>query len=506
MHDVADLVGTTLANTYIIESQLGEGGMGRVYLARHTRIDAKRFAIKVLHPEFAQHGEALERFKREAEATALITSPHVIGVHDVGKTPDGRPFIASDFLEGEELADRLARLGQLAPPEAVRIVRQVCSGLAAAHQQGVVHRDVKPENVFLVGPAESSTAKLLDFGISRLTDQSAKALTQAGVALGTPDFMSPEQARGKPVDHRSDVYAAGVLLYVAVTGVSPFERDAPQESLMALLTEEAPPPSTFEADLAPGLEAVIQKAMAKEAEHRFQSALELFEALAPFDPTSGVFGVQPPSQAVPSQPVGSQPASSQPVHSQPVGSQGAGAQALSSQRVHRTQPDDDLSRRTVPGTPPSQSIGAAAGTSTRLYGFGLVGLVGLFLALLLGIGGVLRAADVDLGTTGQLIIALLLLAALGPLAALGGLHAKRLLLEDGATASRIAQRLGAGVIAGTATYGLFGLLVRAAQIVVLDDAKGLGWPLYDVLLLLAALGAAVIASALRSEAPGSHHG
>ncbi|MEQ9319701.1 MAG: serine/threonine-protein kinase, partial [Polyangiaceae bacterium] len=175
MTDHADtLVGTTLAGTYILDSVLGEGGMGRVYQARHTRIAAKRFAIKVLHQQYAQHEEALERFKREAEAAALISHPNVVGVHDYGRTQDGRPFLVSDFLVGEELADRLHRESTLPIGEAVRIVRQVCSGLAVAHANGVTHRDVKPENVFLVGSDDELSVKLLDFGISRFVDNRGK--------------------------------------------------------------------------------------------------------------------------------------------------------------------------------------------------------------------------------------------------------------------------------------------------------------------------------------------
>lgn len=451
-----DLVGTTLADTYIIDSLLGEGGMGRVYLARHTRIDAKRFAIKVLHEEFAQHTEALERFKREAEATAAISSPHVIGVHDVGKTPDGLPFIASDFLEGEELAVRLERLGQLDVGEGVRIVRQVCAGLAAAHQQGVVHRDVKPENVFLVGSPEASTAKLLDFGISRLTDQNAKALTQAGIALGTPDFMSPEQARGKPVDHRCDVYAAGVLLYATLTGVSPFERESPQESLMALLTEEAPPPTTFDASIPKALEAVIEKAMAKEAEARYPTVFALYEALAPFDPTSAV---QAPAPVAPA----AAPRVTEP-----------GAPVL-----------------VAPPPPPAE-------TTAHLALYGGLGGVAAYLSLFLGIGGILRAADIKLGAGGQLILGLLLAAAFGPLAALGGLHIRGLVASD-PRASRIAGTVKSAVIAGCVTYAVFAMLIRVGQIVVLGDAKGVGAPLYDVLLLLAAAGGAVVAAGLGAK-------
>jgi serine/threonine-protein kinase len=452
------LLGTTLADTYILESQLGEGGMGRVYLARHTRIDAKRFAVKVLHEEFAQHTEALARFKREAEATALISSPHVIGVHDVGTTPDGRPFIASDFLEGEELADRLEREGgQLPVPEAVRIVREVCAGLAAAHAQGVIHRDIKPENVFLVGPREANTVKILDFGISRLTDQNAKALTQAGIALGTPDFMSPEQARGKPVDHRADIYATGILLYLMVTGVSPFERESPQETLMALLTEEVPTPTTFEPNIPPQLVGIIEKAIAKEADQRYQTVQELLDALAAFDPTAPQAAPAPPEPTAPIE-VPPQPGTVSP---------------------------------TLPDTP--------AASSPEPAPHAVLGVVVTFLALWLGVGGLLRAVDVDLGIGGWLIIAVLLGVAVAVPSVLLWMHLSSAMKTD--RGPKLARALRSGVLIGITGYAIGSMLVKVLQIVLLDDADNVAWGIYDLLLFFATAAAAAGAAATELKRP-----
>lgn len=279
-----ELVGQTLNGTYVIERILGEGGMGRVYLARHTRIQRKRFAIKSLHPEYVRRPDLVKRFRREAEAAAAITSEHVVGVYDVDDDHLGRPYIVAELLEGTELGDRLEAEERLSVPEAVRIVRQICRALAAAHDQGVVHRDMKPENVFLVGDPERPTAKVLDFGISRLDDgNEGTSLTKAGTVMGTPAYMPPEQARGARVDHRADIYAVGAILYRAVTGQLPFDRDDPMATVAAVLTEEPVRPRTLVASIPEGLEIVIQRAMAKDQHARFSTMQQLDDALAPFD-------------------------------------------------------------------------------------------------------------------------------------------------------------------------------------------------------------------------------
>jgi serine/threonine-protein kinase len=181
-----DMVGKTIAATYTIARVLGEGGMGRVYEARHTRIGGKRFAIKMLHPEFTRQPEVLSRFQREAEAAATIDSPHVVDVFDVDRTADGRAFLVAEYLDGKEFAIYLEETGKMPVGSAVRIVRQICKALVAAHEKGVVHRDMKPENVFLVGDPAQPMAKVIDFGISKLDDRPGTALTKTGMIMGTP--------------------------------------------------------------------------------------------------------------------------------------------------------------------------------------------------------------------------------------------------------------------------------------------------------------------------------
>jgi serine/threonine-protein kinase len=278
--DIDDTVGTVLSGTYFVRRVLGEGAMGKVFEARHTRLPAKRFAIKMLHPEYVREPQLLARFAREAEAAATIDHPHVVGVVDVDRTADGRPFLVSELLEGKDFSDYLHDKGKMPAPAAVRIALQVTNALAAAHARGIIHRDVKPENIFLTGDLAAPTAKVLDFGMSRLERREGKVLTQAGAVLGTPSFMPPEQARGDRVDHRVDVYAVGAILYTALTGQRPFDRETPAATLLAVLGEEPPKPRSIEPSIPEALERVILRAMAREPDDRYATMAELAAALA----------------------------------------------------------------------------------------------------------------------------------------------------------------------------------------------------------------------------------
>jgi serine/threonine protein kinase len=281
--DEDPLVGAVLSESYEVLRVIGEGGMGRVYEASHRRLRSRRFAIKVLHHELARQPEVVGRFQREAEAASALTHPNVVEVFDVNRTPDGRPYIVAELLQGEELGRHLDRLGRLRLGPAIDIVRQICRALAAAHARGVIHRDMKPENVFLVGDAGAPRVKVLDFGISRVGDAEG-SLTRTGVVMGTPAYMPPEQARGSRVDHRADIYAVGAILYRALTGSKPFADLDPVATLTAVAVEEPRRPSTLERSIAPGLELVIQKAMAKDPAERYGSLAELDAALAEYDP------------------------------------------------------------------------------------------------------------------------------------------------------------------------------------------------------------------------------
>jgi serine/threonine-protein kinase len=275
-------LGKVLGETYEIARLVGEGGMGRVYEARHLRLKDRRFAVKVLHPEFARQAEVVARFQREAETASSIGHPNVVDVFDVHKTVDGVPYLVGEFLDGEELGEYIKRVGKLPTAMAVAVARQVCRALAAAHARGIVHRDMKPENVFLVERDGAMVIKVLDFGISKAASPEAN-LTRTGMIMGTPSYMAPEQARGENVDLRADVYAIGALLYHTLTGQRPFDSDDPTSTLNMVLTEEPPRPRSLAPEVPEALELVIQHAMAKDARERYQTTAELDQALLPFD-------------------------------------------------------------------------------------------------------------------------------------------------------------------------------------------------------------------------------
>jgi serine/threonine protein kinase len=285
--DDVDLVGQSLNGTYIVESVIGEGGMGRVYKARHARIASKKLAIKVLRPEFARNAEVIARFRREAETAAGITHPNVVGVYDVDVTIDGHFYLVCEHLAGIDLAERLSVQKRLDVPEAIHVILQVCRALEAAVARGVVHRDLKPHNVFLLADENGKVSdrpevKVLDFGLSRVMDAPGTQLTQTGVIMGTPAYMAPEQAQGTGVDHRTDVYGVGAVLFATLTGRPPFEAETLQAVVLAVLTGEAPLPRSVNPDIPENLELVIQRAMARKKEDRYQTMGALRGALEPF--------------------------------------------------------------------------------------------------------------------------------------------------------------------------------------------------------------------------------
>src|SRR5262245_3857539 len=213
------LIGTTVAGRYKVIKPLGEGGMGQVYLAEHVAIQ-KRLALKVLRPEYAHKGDIVRRFQQEAISASRIKHPNVLDVFDFGQLENGCFYLAMEFLEGNDLADELARRRVFDPVTGIRIALQICRALGAAHANGVVHRDLKPENVFLQRTSDGEeVVKIVDFGIAQLRDNEQaereskqRRLTRTGMVFGTPEYMAPEQAEGQHADQRADVYALGVML------------------------------------------------------------------------------------------------------------------------------------------------------------------------------------------------------------------------------------------------------------------------------------------------------
>ncbi|RMH42929.1 MAG: PEGA domain-containing protein [Deltaproteobacteria bacterium] len=285
------LVGQTLAGRYKIERRLGEGGMGAVYLGLHVALE-KRVALKVLHGEFVRKPDLVERFLQEAKAASKIRHDNVIDITDFGQTEDGLVFFAMELLDGRDLSDELGRLraaGEVMPWERIRhIFLQIGSALSAAHAKGIIHRDLKPENIYLIERlGQRDFVKLLDFGIAKLTEvnEEGRKLTKTGMLFGTPEYMSPEQARGEKVDHRVDIYAMGCILYQMLAGHVPFEADNFMGILTLHLTQEPPPlgPVLARSGAPPQVEAIVRRALAKDKEQRYGSIDEMMADILALD-------------------------------------------------------------------------------------------------------------------------------------------------------------------------------------------------------------------------------
>lgn len=282
-------VGDVIDGKFRVDKILGIGGMGVVVLATHLELD-ERFALKFLKPDLAASQQTVERFAREAKAAARIKSEHVARVHDVGRRPDGTPFLVMEYLEGTDLGRLLAKRGRLPVAEACEYIIDACEGLAHAHAAGIVHRDVKPENLLRVRHAsQSHSIKLLDFGISKVAvDESEVPLTSGetskmSTAAGTPAYMSPEQVRGgrTPIDARSDIWSLGVVLYEMLSGRPAFSGDTIPEVCAAVL-ESSTPELSEDVESAGELQEILDRCLQKAPENRFQSVGELAIALLPF--------------------------------------------------------------------------------------------------------------------------------------------------------------------------------------------------------------------------------
>jgi serine/threonine-protein kinase len=275
-------VGLILDDKYRLEEKIGEGGMGKVYKATHIHM-AHTLAIKVLHPHLSSDHTALERFRREAQATAHIRHPNAVTVSDFGVSKEtGIAYLAMEFLEGLELREKIQAKKTLDFEESFLIVEQTCRALQAAHAKGIIHRDLKPDNIWLLKAEEGvEYVKVLDFGIAKLKSSNSNNLTQHGMIVGTPYYMSPEQCKGEELDSRSDIYSLGVILYEMLTGNVPFVASTPMGVALKHTQEPPLPPRELRADLPASIEAVILRALEKRREDRQSSALELaqeFEA------------------------------------------------------------------------------------------------------------------------------------------------------------------------------------------------------------------------------------
>ena len=273
------LIGTVVDGRYRIEAQIGEGGMGVVYKATHVSLN-KTLALKLLRGEMAKDPEVVQRFIQEAQAATSIGHENIIDINDFGRIPDGTVYFVMEYLNGMPLNDLIKRGGSIPVAQAVEIIRQIAGALGAAHQRGIVHRDMKPDNVYIVPRGETPNfVKVLDFGIAKVGGASNK-LTRTGMVFGTPHYMSPEQAAGQSVDARTDIYALGVIMYEMFTGRVPFDAD----TFMGVLTKhmfEKPEPMNKPGDERQlgALEQITMRALEKKPENRYQSMQEMIDDL-----------------------------------------------------------------------------------------------------------------------------------------------------------------------------------------------------------------------------------
>ena len=273
--------GNIIEGKYRIVRLLGQGGMGAVYEGENERIH-RRVAIKVLHSSVSGKEDVVQRFEREAQAAGRIGSEHIVEVLDLGNLPTGERFMVMEFLDGESLGDRIKKRKRMAPQELAPLIHGLLEGLAAAHDAGIVHRDLKPDNVYLINNKnQRDFVKVLDFGVSKFsaldTDMS---MTKTGAVMGTPYYMSPEQARGGKIDARSDLYSVGVVMYQAITGRLPYQAQTFNELVFKIALESPDPAELVVPNLDPAFAQLIAKAMIRDVNIRFQSAREFQAAVA----------------------------------------------------------------------------------------------------------------------------------------------------------------------------------------------------------------------------------
>jgi serine/threonine-protein kinase len=485
------MLGKLLGETYRITRVVGEGGMGRVYEARHLRLKERRFAVKCLHTELARNPEMSARFLREAETASSIKHPNVVDVFDVHHS-DGTPYMVGEFLEGEELADYVARKGPLDARMAAKVTRQVCRALAAAHERGIIHRDMKPENIFVLassiagvetGTARSLEVKVLDFGISKAGPSDTSHLTRTGVIMGTPSYMSPEQARGRQVDARADVYSVGACLYFMVTGRRPFDSDDPTSTISMVLTEDPVRPREIDERIPEGVELIIQRAMAKDANDRYATMTELEAALSAL--SSGQRSSLP--QMASARDLVLSPPSEPRLMRAQTGAQRAFDVAKAVLGSDSLPPPSPESAKLARHARPTIVVTSAAFGSW---------LFGSTVAALAGLVRVLHNGEVTF-TEAVLLIVGCLFAAATPIA-LYVMHLRKVIWPNTVKALQLATDLKRLTIAALAAYGSLAIIGRVMHTVLFRRSVGLASGFWDMFLFLFTI---IIAGSIGGFAP-----
>lgn len=356
------MVGTVLADRYEILEVIGGGGMGLVYKARHKLMN-RIVAIKMLHKHMISSKDTLKRFQLEAQAASCLSLPNILTVYDFGLTGEGQPYMVMDYLEGTSLADVLENEHHVEPDRAVNIFIQACAGLAHAHQKGVLHRDIKPSNIMLVNFGDQADfVKIVDFGIAKLLNQGVGELTKTGEVYGSPSYMSPEQCRGKETDARSDIYSMGCVMYRTLSGRPVFSGEDIIELLFKQVSE---PPAPFDTELniPPDLEAVIFKALAKDAADRYQNMNEFKEALEKYvDKRSGKNAPAPTPTVEGPMPLWKRHGETSPA-AQPAGAQPAGSAASTASSTSLPVPGDAPRSKPLANAPAAQSAPPAVASA-----------------------------------------------------------------------------------------------------------------------------------------------
>ena len=297
-----ELVGQVVAERYHVTKKLGEGGMGQVYLAEHVKM-GRRCAIKIMSSGMINDADAVSRFNREAANASRISHPNVCAIYDFGETKDGLIYLAMEFIEGRSLSELLQETGPLALPRAASMLTQSAEALQAAHDLGIVHRDLKPDNIMVITTRGKDTVKVVDFGIAKATagDTAMQKVTRTGLVVGTPEYMSPEQLSGDPLDGRSDIYSLGLVFYRMITGTLPFQADSAQETMIKRLTDDPLPlqqarPGAF---FPPGLQPVMDRVLARTPAERYSTATEFArDVLAVTSAATGAVDTEGATQVV----------------------------------------------------------------------------------------------------------------------------------------------------------------------------------------------------------------